>query len=72
MPPAGTWASGLSTSMDHGQEDARHRSEQFMLYPENGAATQSQTPSTAGSSPRYHLGPQRNNSHPGYGNAIII
>lgn len=49
MPPAGLSARGLSTLMDHGQPDARHRSERFLLHPENGSSNSN----TANSSPRY-------------------
>ncbi|XP_020707621.1 mitogen-activated protein kinase kinase kinase 11-like isoform X1 [Athalia rosae] len=51
MPPAGLSARGLSTLMDHGHPDARHQSERFSHYPENGSIryqTQSNT-----NSPRY-------------------
>ncbi|XP_043283929.1 uncharacterized protein [Venturia canescens] len=61
MPPAGLSAKGLSTLMDHGQPDARHRSERFLLYPENGSS-HPQTPSTAASSPRYQ-NPARGNNY---------
>uniref|UniRef100_A0A0C9RE30 mitogen-activated protein kinase kinase kinase n=1 Tax=Fopius arisanus TaxID=64838 RepID=A0A0C9RE30_9HYME len=63
MPPAGLSAKGLSTLMDHGQPDARHRSERFLLHPENGASKPN-TPSTAASSPRYH---NTHNRDPIYG-----
>ncbi|KAG8042334.1 hypothetical protein G9C98_004968 [Cotesia typhae] len=53
MPPAGLSAKGLCTLMDNGQPDARHRSERYLLYTENGSS-QPNTPSTAASSPRYH------------------
>ncbi|XP_034951157.1 mitogen-activated protein kinase kinase kinase 11-like isoform X2 [Chelonus insularis] len=60
MPPAGLSARGLISLMDHGQSDARHRSERFLLYSENGSS-QPHTPSTAASSPRYHNTPRENN-----------
>ncbi|XP_028982096.1 mitogen-activated protein kinase kinase kinase 10 isoform X1 [Diachasma alloeum] len=63
MPPAGLSAKGLPTLMDHGQPDARHRSERFLLHPENGGS-QPNTPSTAASSPRYH---NAHNRDPTYG-----
>ncbi|KAK0087693.1 hypothetical protein PV325_000350 [Microctonus aethiopoides] len=66
MPPAGQSARGLSTLMDHGQPDARHRSERFSLFPENGSS-QPHTPSTAASSPRYHNAPRDNNYSTNYG-----
>ncbi|KAK0163477.1 hypothetical protein PV327_007152 [Microctonus hyperodae] len=66
MPPAGLSARGLSTLMDHGQPDARHRSERFSLFPENGSS-QPHTPSTAASSPRYHNAPRDNNYSTNYG-----
>ncbi|XP_050454183.1 mitogen-activated protein kinase kinase kinase 11-like isoform X2 [Cataglyphis hispanica] len=61
MPPAGLSARGLSTLMDHGQPDARHRSERFLLYPENGSS-HPHSPNTANSSPRYQHN-SRTNSH---------
>ncbi|XP_043503567.1 mitogen-activated protein kinase kinase kinase 11-like isoform X2 [Polistes fuscatus] len=66
MPPAGLSARGLSTLMDHGQPDARHRSERFLLYPENGS-TYSHTSSTATLSPRYQSGNRGNNHSTSYG-----
>lgn len=66
MPPAGLSARSLSTLMDHGQPDARHRSERILLYPENGS-TYSHTPSTATSSPRYQSGNRGNNHSASYG-----
>ncbi|KAG5316518.1 PREDICTED: mitogen-activated protein kinase kinase kinase 11-like isoform X2 [Acromyrmex echinatior] len=60
MPPAGLSARGLSTLMDHGQPDARHRSERFLLYSENGSS-HPHSPNTANSSPRYQY--SRTNSH---------
>ncbi|XP_018344765.1 PREDICTED: mitogen-activated protein kinase kinase kinase 11-like isoform X2 [Trachymyrmex septentrionalis] len=61
MPPAGLSARGLSTLMDHGQPDARHRSERFLLYSENGSS-HPHSPNTANSSPRYQYN-SRTNSH---------
>ncbi|EFN75282.1 Mitogen-activated protein kinase kinase kinase 9 [Harpegnathos saltator] len=61
MPPAGLSARGLSTLMDHGQPDARHRSERYLLYPENGSS-HPHSPNTANSSPRYQHN-SRTNSH---------
>ncbi|XP_072762659.1 uncharacterized protein [Anoplolepis gracilipes] len=61
MPPAGLSARGLSTLMDHGQPDARHRSERFLLFPENGSS-HPHSPNTANSSPRYQHN-SRTNSH---------
>lgn len=61
MPPAGLSARGLFTLMDHGQPDARHRSERFLLYPENGSSYP-HSPNTANSSARYQHN-NRNNSH---------
>ncbi|XP_047355780.1 mitogen-activated protein kinase kinase kinase 11-like isoform X2 [Vespa velutina] len=66
MPPAGLSARGLSTLMDHGQPDARHRSERFLLYPENGS-TYSHSSSTATLSPRYQSGNRGNNHSTSYG-----
>lgn len=60
MPPAGLSARGLSTLMDHGQPDARHRSERFVLHPENGSSN-SHSPNTANSSPRYQHNSRTNN-----------
>ncbi|XP_018394167.1 PREDICTED: mitogen-activated protein kinase kinase kinase 11-like [Cyphomyrmex costatus] len=65
MPPAGLSARGLSTLMDHGQPDARHRSERFLLYSENGSS-HPHSPNTANSSPRYQYN-SRTNSHTSYG-----
>ncbi|XP_018309687.1 mitogen-activated protein kinase kinase kinase 11 isoform X1 [Mycetomoellerius zeteki] len=61
MPPAGLSARGLSILMDHGQPDARHRSERFLLYSENGSS-HPHSPNTANSSPRYQYN-SRTNSH---------
>ncbi|XP_011685861.1 PREDICTED: mitogen-activated protein kinase kinase kinase 11-like [Wasmannia auropunctata] len=61
MPPAGLSARGLSTLMDHGQPDARHRSERFLLYSENGSS-HPHSPNTVNSSPRYQYN-SRTNSH---------
>ncbi|XP_018378278.1 PREDICTED: mitogen-activated protein kinase kinase kinase 11-like isoform X1 [Trachymyrmex cornetzi] len=61
MPPAGLSARGLSTLMDHGQPDARHRSERFLPYSENGSSYP-HSPNTANSSPRYQYN-SRTNSH---------
>nr|XP_050854660.1 mitogen-activated protein kinase kinase kinase 11-like isoform X2 [Vespula vulgaris] len=66
MPPAGLSARGLSTLMDHGQPDARHRSERFLLYPENGS-TYSHSSSTVTLSPRYQSGNRGNNHSTSYG-----
>ncbi|XP_014474376.1 PREDICTED: mitogen-activated protein kinase kinase kinase MLK4-like isoform X1 [Dinoponera quadriceps] len=63
MPPAGLSARGLSTLMDHGQPDARHRSERFLLYPENGSSH----PNTANSSPRYQHNSRTNSRNISYG-----
>ena len=60
MPPAGLSARGLSTLMDHGQPDARHRSERFVLHPENGSFN-SHNSNTANSSPRYQHNSRTNN-----------
>ncbi|XP_025266862.1 uncharacterized protein LOC105247832 isoform X3 [Camponotus floridanus] len=66
MPPAGLSARGLSTLMDHGQPDARHRSERFLLYPENGSS-HPHSPNTANSSPRYQHNSRTNNHTTSYG-----
>ncbi|XP_044598288.1 mitogen-activated protein kinase kinase kinase 11-like isoform X2 [Cotesia glomerata] len=66
MPPAGLSAKGLCTLMDNGQPDARHRSERYLLYTENGSS-QPNTPSTAASSPRYHNATRDNNYSVSYG-----
>ncbi|XP_053981737.1 mitogen-activated protein kinase kinase kinase 10-like isoform X4 [Hylaeus volcanicus] len=66
MPPAGLSARGLSTLMDHGQPDARHRSERFLLHPENGSSN-SHSPNTANSSPRYQHNNRTNNHSTSYG-----
>ncbi|CAG5096285.1 Similar to map3k10: Mitogen-activated protein kinase kinase kinase 10 (Xenopus laevis), partial [Cotesia congregata] len=66
MPPAGLSAKGLCTLMDNGQPDARHRSERYLLYTENGSS-QPNTPSTATSSPRYHNATRDNNYSVSYG-----
>lgn len=66
MPPAGLSARGLSTLMDHGQPDARHRSERFLLHPENGSSN-SHSPNTANSSPRYQHNSRTNNHSTSYG-----
>ncbi|XP_015587931.1 mitogen-activated protein kinase kinase kinase 11 isoform X2 [Cephus cinctus] len=66
MPPAGLSARGLSTLMDHGHPDARHRSERFLLYPENGSSN-SHTPGTSNSSPRYQHTARGNGHSSGYG-----
>ncbi|XP_011333900.1 uncharacterized protein LOC105277323 isoform X5 [Ooceraea biroi] len=63
MPPAGLSARGLSTLMDHGQPDARHRSERFLLYPENGSSYP-HSPNTANSSPRYQQNSRSNSQTP--------
>ncbi|XP_017881666.1 mitogen-activated protein kinase kinase kinase 11-like isoform X2 [Ceratina calcarata] len=63
MPPAGLSARGLSTLMDHGQPDARHRSERFLLHPENGSSNSN----TANSSPRYQHNNRTNNHSTSYG-----
>ncbi|XP_076243501.1 uncharacterized protein LOC143184858 isoform X4 [Calliopsis andreniformis] len=63
MPPAGLSARGLSTLMDHGQPDARHRSERFLLHPENGSSNSN----TANSSPRYQHSNRTNNHSTSYG-----
>ncbi|XP_076671235.1 mitogen-activated protein kinase kinase kinase 11 isoform X1 [Andrena cerasifolii] len=62
MPPAGLSARGLSTLMDHGQPDARHRSERFLLHPENGSSNSN----TANSSPRYQHNSRTNNHSTSY------
>ncbi|XP_033209043.1 mitogen-activated protein kinase kinase kinase 10 isoform X2 [Belonocnema kinseyi] len=51
MPPAGLSARGLSTLMDHGQPDPRHRSQRYLLYAENGSS-QPLCPNTTLLSPR--------------------
>ncbi|XP_066584468.1 mitogen-activated protein kinase kinase kinase 10 isoform X2 [Prorops nasuta] len=66
MPPAGLSARGLSTLMDHGQPDARHRSERFLLYTENGSSNPL-PPNTSNSSPRYLHSSRSNNHTPSYG-----
>ncbi|XP_076290491.1 mitogen-activated protein kinase kinase kinase 10 isoform X6 [Lasioglossum baleicum] len=65
MPPAGLSARGLSTLMDHGQPDARHRIERFLLHPENGSSN-SHSPNTANSSPRYQHNNRTNNHSTSY------
>ncbi|XP_032675521.1 mitogen-activated protein kinase kinase kinase 11-like [Odontomachus brunneus] len=66
MPPAGLSARGLSTLMDHGQPDARHRSEHFLLYPENGSS-HPHSPNTTNSSPRYQHNSRTNSHNTSYG-----
>ena len=48
--------------MDHGQPDARHRSERFLLHPENGSSNSN----TANSSPRYQHNSRTNNHSTSY------
>ncbi|XP_012281138.1 mitogen-activated protein kinase kinase kinase 11 [Orussus abietinus] len=66
MPPAGISARGSSVLMDHGHPDARHRSERFLLYSENGSS-HSHTPGTTNSSPRYQHGVRQNSQSSSYG-----
>ncbi|XP_006564477.1 mitogen-activated protein kinase kinase kinase 10 isoform X2 [Apis mellifera] len=66
MPPAGLSARGLSTLMDHGQPDARHRSERFLFHSENGSSN-SHSPNTTNSSPRYQHNNRTNNHSTSYG-----
>ncbi|KZC13015.1 Mitogen-activated protein kinase kinase kinase 9 [Dufourea novaeangliae] len=65
MPPAGLSARGLSTLMDHGQPDARHRSERFLLHPENGSSN-SHSSNASNSSPRYQHNNRTNNHSTSY------
>ncbi|XP_044009258.1 mitogen-activated protein kinase kinase kinase 11-like isoform X3 [Aphidius gifuensis] len=69
MPPAGLSARALSTLMDHGQPDARHRSERFLTYSENGSTstTEATTTTTLSSSRRYRNVNRDNNCSIGYG-----